>query len=87
MTIFEEGIDPLDAETVELRGEALGLEGDDLGWLLSLFSPVDGIIVLRDSRQFTNGMHRTHALRMAGVDRCLVYTGRGELPYAPEAEA
>ncbi len=82
VTIFEASIDPLDQEAVGTRAKELGLNADDLGWLLGLFDPVDGIVVLRDSKQFTNGMHRTHALRMAGVDQCVVYTGRGELPYA-----
>ncbi len=81
VTIFEEGVDPLDGKAVEARGKALGLESEDLWWLLSLFDPVDGIIVPRDSRQFTNGMHRMHAFRMAGVERVVVYTGKGELPY------
>ena len=79
--IFEEGIDPLDHDAVVERAEQLGLSVDECAWLSSLFNPGAGIIVLRGCGQFTNGMHRTHALRMAGVERCVVYTGRGELPY------
>jgi hypothetical protein len=84
VAILEEGLDPLDHDAVALRAVALGLEGGDLGWLVSLFTPHNAIVVLRDSHQFTNGMHRTHALRMAGVKRCVVYTGRGELPYVED---
>jgi hypothetical protein len=78
VTILEEGIDPLDPLAIDARAEELGLDLESRGWLLTLFSPVDAIIVLRNSQQFTNGMHRTHALRLAGVDRCVVYTGTGE---------
>ena len=81
VTIFEEGIDPLDLAAIESRARELGLDPECLGWLRSLFSPSEGIVVLSDSHTFTNGMHRTHALRMAGVDRCVIYTGKGELPY------
>jgi hypothetical protein len=81
VTIFEEGIDPLDNAAIDERGIALGLGRDECGWLLSLFSPTNAIVVLRESKQFTNGMHRTHALRAAGAERCVVYTGRGEIPY------
>ena len=79
--IFEEGIDPLDHDAVLTRAEELGLPADERGWLVGLFSPTQAIIELRGCGQFTNGMHRTHALRIAGVERCVVYTGRGELPY------
>jgi hypothetical protein len=79
--ILEEGTDPLDHNALSTRAEELGLSADERGWLHGLFSPGAAIIVLRDSRQFMNGMHRIHALRMAGVERCVVYTGRGELPY------
>jgi hypothetical protein len=80
VAILDEGIDPLDYEAIESRALALGLDSVARGWLHTLFSPVDAIIVLRGGREFTNGMHRTHALRLAGVGRCVVYTGRGELP-------
>jgi hypothetical protein len=85
VTILEEGVDPLDRVAVATRGRELGVAEEDVGWLISLFSPHNAIVVLRDSHQFTNGMHRTHALRMAGVERCVVYTGRGELPYVEDA--
>src|SRR6267378_3044942 len=62
VTILQEGIDPLDHHAVAARGRELEVAEPDIGWLVSLFSPRDGIIVLRESRQFTNGMHRTHAL-------------------------
>lgn len=81
VTILEEGIDPLDAAAIESRAQELDLDPECRRWLHDLFSPSQAIIVLRDSRTFTNGMHRTHALRMAGVDRCVIYTGKGELPY------
>lgn len=76
VAILESGIDPLHEEAVAELGQAFGLSDEDLGWLLSLFSPRDGIVHLRDCGQFTNGMHRTHALRMAGVERVVVYTGK-----------
>ena len=82
--IFEEGVDPLDHNGILARATELGLTSDERGWLIGLFSPTQAITVLRDSGQFTNGMHRTHALRMAGVERCVVYTGRGELPHDGE---
>ena len=78
--IFEEGIDPLDRPAISSRAEVLGLDERHRRWLLDLFSPTQGIIVLRDNEEFTNGMHRTHALRMYGVERCVIYTGKGELP-------
>lgn len=81
VTILEEGVDPLDDAAIESRANDLGLDAESRGLLLTLFSPIQAIIVLRGSQQFTNGMHRTHALRMAGVERCVVYTGKGELPY------
>ncbi len=81
MTIPEEGIDPLDPAAIEARAQELDLDPERRGWLRSLFCPSRAIIVLRDSQTFTNGMHRTHALRMAGVDRCVICTGKGELPY------
>jgi len=81
ITILGEGIDPLDDAAIERRAEELGLTVDDRGWLLTLFSATNAIIVLRESKQFTNGMHRMHALRLAGVERCVVYTGKGEAPY------
>jgi hypothetical protein len=79
--ILEEGIDPLDQDAVVARAEALGVSDRDLRWLASLFSPTDGIVHLRDCGQFTNGTHRARALRMAGVQHVVVYTGKGELPY------
>jgi hypothetical protein len=78
------GVDPLDHNGILARATELGLTSDERGWLIGLFSPTQAITVLRDSGQFTNGMHRTHALRMAGVERCVVYTGRGELPHDGE---
>jgi hypothetical protein len=82
VTIHEEGIDPLDRNAVEARATELGVSVEDRSWLLTLFNPPEAIVVLRGSGEFTNGMHRTHALRMAGVVWCVVYTGRGELPYS-----
>ena len=79
VVILEEGIDPLDPVAIDARARELELDASCRRWLLSLFSPVSGIIVLGDSETFTNGMHRTHALRMAGVDRCVIYTGKGEV--------
>jgi hypothetical protein len=79
VAILEAGIDPLNDAAIHSHSEALGWREN--GWLQSLFNPTQAIIVLRDSQQFTNGRHRTHALRVAGVERCVVYTGRGEMPY------
>jgi hypothetical protein len=81
VAIFEGGVDPLDHEAIWARAEQAGLDAESGLLLLTLFTPTQAIIVLRGSGQFTNGMHRTHALRMAGAERCVVYTGRGELPY------
>jgi hypothetical protein len=78
--ILEEGIDPLDPDAVITRGQTHGLGDGDLEWLASLFNPTQAIIHLRNCGQFTNGMHRTHALRMAGVQRIVVY-GKGERPF------
>ena len=78
VTILEAGVDPLDHAAIDARAREFDLDSESREWLHSLFSPVNGIIVIRDSHVFTNGMHRTHALRMARVIRCVVYTGRGE---------
>ena len=76
--ILEAGIDPLDHDAIVARAHQARLNARDRGWLYSLFYPSEAITVLRGSREYTNGMHRVHALRVAGVDRCVVYTGRGE---------
>jgi hypothetical protein len=81
VTIFEEGVDPLDRDAIDARAGELGLANDERGLLLTLFSPTDAIIELRHCGQYTNGMHRVHALRMAGVEVCVVYTGKGEAPW------
>lgn len=81
---LETGIDPFDDEEIARRAQAAGLSSEDVGWLFTLFNPSQSIMVLRNGGQFTNGMHRTHALRMHGVERCVVYTGKGERPYEDE---
>lgn len=78
---LESGRDPLDRTAIERHARRLGLDVDSTRWLLSLFKPWDAIVWLRRGGQFVNGQHRLHALRAAGVERCVVYTGRGERPH------
>ena len=80
VAILRAGVDPLDRNAIVAAAKELGLDAPARGWLLTLFSTIDAIIVLRQSPRFTNGRHRVHALRAADVDECVVYTGRGERP-------
>jgi len=74
--VLEQGVDPLDREAV-LAYAASSLSGDrDRLCLCSLFS--DPIVVSPGEEVFTNGRHRTHAMRMAGVERAAIYTKAGE---------
>lgn len=67
--IFESGVDPLDREAIMARTDALGGSAFQSTMLASLFrSP---ITVSLDAGSYTDGMHRTAALRAAGVERCV----------------
>ena len=57
------------------------------GMSISAPSGLTSIATYRQMFSANDGMHRTHALRMVGVRRCVGYTGRGELPYVePDSE-
>src|SRR4051812_27068426 len=71
--VVRDGLDVLDERAIAERGLALGLADHEAGWLLTLFVPSIAITVLRGSGQFINGMHRTHALRLACAEEVAVY--------------
>lgn len=75
---LESGSDPLDYAGIERHAQGLGLDHESIRWLDSLFRPSWAICWLCRSGQLVNGRHRLHALRAAGVERCVVYTGKGE---------
>ena len=75
---LESGSDPLDVAAIAEHARKRELDSDDIDWLLSLFRPFDAIEWLRGGSKVTGGRKRLHALRAAGVKRCVVYTGRGE---------
>ena len=78
IAILESGVDPLDSDAVHAMASELGLSGGERNWTESLFCPTEAIAVLKNTSYFTNGRHRTHVLRRAGVERAVVYTGRAE---------
>ena len=82
VALLREGLDPLDRDAILSRAEKLLPHERERGWLMALFGS-EPITVLRGDDTFTSGTHRTHALRMHGVEECVVYTGSGELPYEP----
>jgi hypothetical protein len=69
------GVDPLDGDQVSALCEASGLSASDQRWLASLFR--DPIVVSDESEHYTNGRHRTLAMRIAGVHECVVHTYAG----------
>jgi len=73
---LESGGDPLDLAGLDRRARDAQLGADELDALWSLFA--DPITWFRGRDRYVNGRHRVHALRAAGVERCVVYTGRGE---------
>lgn len=73
--MFEAGIDPLSTDQVLERSADYGLGADDRRWLVSLFC--DPVIAVPDSARYTNGRHRTAAMRAQGVQRCVVHTNAG----------
>jgi hypothetical protein len=70
------GIDPLDLEALEAHVAADVADDRDRFWLLSLF--FDPIVVAPGDEFFTNGRHRTYAMRRHGVSRAVIYTAAGE---------
>jgi hypothetical protein len=77
VAILEEEIDLRDRGAIKSRAAALGLEGDEIGWLWSLFGEPITYIRRADQSVFSDGAHRLHALRVAGVERIVVCTGDG----------
>jgi hypothetical protein len=72
---LDAGVDPLDhAALAAFAARALST-AEDRVWFDSLFS--DPIVAQPGGDGFTNGRRRTHALRLAGVERCAVDTGAG----------
>ena len=53
---------------------ALGLAAEEIGWLWSLFGDPITSIRRADRSVFSDGAHRLHALRVAGVERVVVCT-------------
>lgn len=74
--ILAQGIDPLDGDAIAAASARRLRTKRDQVWLKSLFS--DPIIVAPGEEAFTNGRHRTHAMRIDGVERAVVYTKAGE---------
>lgn len=69
------GIDPLDHGVVRREAKRRIVDSHDRSWLLSLF--FDPIVVSLESQQYTNGRHRVHAMRRAGVRTCVVHAEPG----------
>ncbi len=81
--ILRSGVDPLDRVAVQAEAERLMHSASDLRWLVSLF--VDPIVVSLDAGAYTNGRHRTEAMRRSGVRVCVAHVEPGyELPAAFE---
>lgn len=78
VAVLESGIDLGDQEAINAYAANLGLEDEDLGWLLSLFGS-EPITYIREPDQhvFSEGRHRVHALRVAGAERVAICTNRG----------
>jgi hypothetical protein len=69
-------LDPLDPSELARFAEIRLKAERDRRWFLSLFShPIE---VIPGTGVFTNGRHRTHALRVAEVSQVVIYTGAGE---------
>jgi hypothetical protein len=77
--LLRSGIDPLNRDAVRRETKRRLADLGDAGWVLSLF--FDPIVVSLESKQYTNGRHRTHAMRLAGVRTCVIHVEPGyELP-------
>jgi len=75
--LLTSGVDPLET-ALDGSEEPRQLTWRDRDLLCSLFAAP--IVKLRGAAEFMDGRHRVHALRMAGAEWCVVYTGRGERP-------
>jgi hypothetical protein len=76
VTALTSGIDPLDLEAIEVQVAADVADDRDRSFVLSLF--YDPIVVAPGDEFFTNGRHRTYAMRRHGVSRAVIYTAAGE---------
>lgn len=76
VAVLERGIDPLDGDAVAAFARSFLRAKRDQRWLVSLFW--DPIVVAPGEEAFTNGRHRTHAMRMVGVEFAAIYTKAGE---------
>lgn len=76
VTALDRQVDPIDQDAVFAFAKAsLPSEREQL-WLASLF--LDPILVAPGEKFFTNGRHRTHAMRMTNVVEAVIYTKAGE---------
>lgn len=76
VAVLERGIDPIDGDAISAFARSFLRTKRDQRWLVSLFR--DPIVVAPGEEAFTNGRHRTHAMRMVGVERAAIYTKAGE---------
>jgi hypothetical protein len=72
----EDGGNPLDGRAVNAFARARLAQSADRSELFRLFA--DPIVYGRGDMGFTNGRHRVHVMRLAGVERCVIYTKAGE---------
>jgi len=75
-SILDDGVDPLDQRAVRRAIEAVRLPALEAGLLASPFR--DAIVAAPGDESFTNGRHRTAAMRDAGVAACVINTRAGQ---------